>query len=231
MPVSLDIYGGLMAQNNKAISEKAYNFHSATSSIREIAEWFIDTLGLDSVTNLKTVDSVKKLIDDTMAPNRPSCELGFINSYADKNTDKTVDLFLSKDTYVLCDEHNKATPTLSLSVKDMWKMNKSVYSNLDKPKAPTNKYGVAGESLKAHIKEPRATALNDVKVTFNRLKKAMRSIVKANCNIKTDTSNVALTSKANNQVGSLYNLFESLKDDKAIVALKSLPKKYLNKIS
>ena len=106
-------------------------------------------------------------------------------------------------------------------------MNKSVYSNLDKPKAPTNKYGVAGVSLKAHIKEPRATALNDVKVTFNRLKGAMQSIVKANCNIKTDNSDVALTSKANNQVGSLYNLFESLKDDKAIVALKSLPKKKL----
>ena len=64
MPVSLDIYGGLMAQNNKAISEKAYNFHSATSSIREIAEWFIDYLNLGSTTNLKTVDSVKKLIDD-----------------------------------------------------------------------------------------------------------------------------------------------------------------------
>ena len=214
-----------MAQNNKAISEKAYNFHSATSSIREIAEWFINTLGLDGVTNLKTVDSVKKLIDDTMAPNRSSCELGFINSYADKNTDKTVNLFLSKDTYVLCDEHNKAKPTLSLTVKDMWKMNKSVYSNLDKPKAPTNKYGVAGVSLKAHIKEPRGAALNDVKVTFNRLKGAMKSIVKA------DNSDVALTSKANNQVGSLYNLFDALKDDKAIVALKSLPKKYLNKIS
>ena len=102
MPVSLDIYGGLMAQNNKAISEKAYNFHSATSSIREIAEWFIDYLKLSSITNLKTVESVKKLIDDTMAPNRADCELGFINSYADKNVDKTVNLFLSKDTYELC---------------------------------------------------------------------------------------------------------------------------------
>ena len=69
MPVSLDIYGGLMAQNNKAISEKAYNFHSATSSIREIAEWFIDTMNLGSITNLKTVESVKKLIDDTMVNN------------------------------------------------------------------------------------------------------------------------------------------------------------------
>lgn len=219
-----------MAQNKEVI-EKSYSFHSATSSIREIAEWFIDYLKLGSITNLKTVDSVKKLIDDTMAPNRSSCELGFINSYADKNTDKTVNLFLSKDTYVLCDGHNKAEPTLSMSVKDMWKINKSVYSNLDKPKAPTNKYGVAGKSLKAHIKEPRSTALNDVKVTFNRLKGAMQSIVKANCDIKTDNSDIALTSKANNQVGSLYNLFDTLKDDKANEVLKSLPKKYLNKIS
>ena len=230
MPVSLDIYGGLMAQNKKVI-EKSYSFHSATSSVREIAEWFMDYLKLSSITNLKTVESVKKLIDDTMAPNRADCELGFINSYADKNIDKTIDLFKSKDTYVLCDGHNKAEPTLSLSVKDMWKIKKSVYSFLDKPKAPTNKYGAAGKSLKAHIKEPRDAAYNDVKVTFNRLKGVMKSIVKENCDIKTDNSTVALTTKANNTVGTLYAYFDTLKDDKANAVLKSLPSKYLNKIS
>jgi len=219
-----------MAQNKEVI-EKSYSFHSATSSVREIAEWFMDYLKLGSITNLKTVESVKKLIDDTMAPNRADCELGFINSYADKNTDKTVNLFKSKNTFVLCDEHNKAEPTLSLTVKDMWKITKTPYSNLGNPKAPTNKYGEFGPSLKAHIKEPRATALNDVKVTFNRLKGVMKSIVKDNCDIKTDNSTVALTTKANNTVGTLYTYFDTLKDDKANKVLKSLPSKYLNKIS
>ena len=219
-----------MAQNKEVI-EKSYSFHSATSSVREIAEWFMDYLKLSSITNLKTVDSVKKLINDTMAPNRADCELGFINSYADKNVDKTIDLFKSKDTYVLCDGHNKAEPTLSLTVKDMWKIKKSVYSNLGKPKASTNKYGAAGKSLKAHIKEPRDAAYNDVKVTYNRLTSIMKSIVKDNCNIKTDNSTVALTTKANNAVGTLYTYFDTLKDDKANKVLKSLPSKYLNKIS
>jgi len=220
-----------MSNLRKDVIEKATAFHSAKTSIKNIAHWFVDYCKLDSITNLKTVDQVKNLVNDTMKPNRKDCELGFINSYASKNKDETLNLFLSNDTYVLCDEHNKAKPTLTMSVKDMFSIGKSVYSNLDKPKAPTNKYGESGKSLKAHIKVPRDKAKNDVKVTYNRLVSEIASIVKANCSIKTDNSEKALIQRANSSVGSLYNLFESLKDDKAIIVLKSLPRKYINKIS
>tara|TARA_R110000751_G_scaffold46633_1_gene104769 strand:- start:256 stop:918 length:663 start_codon:yes stop_codon:yes gene_type:complete len=220
-----------MPNLKKDVIEKSYSFHGAKTSIKNIAEWFVDTMKLDSVTNLKTVDGVIKLVNDTMKPIRRDCELGFINSYADNNKDKTLRLFLHNDTFVLCDKHNKANPTLSLTVKDMWEITKTPYGNMDKPKAPTNKYGASGVSLKAHIKEPRAVALNDVKVTYNRLTSEMKSIVKGNCGIKTDNSSKALILRANSSVGSLYNLFESLKDDKAIAVLKSFDKKYLNKIS
>ena len=220
-----------MSQNRKDVIEQASAFHSAKTSIKNIAQWFVDTMKLDSITNLKTADQVSKLVNETMNPNRKDCELGFINSYDSKNKDETLNLFLSNDTFVLCDEHNKAEPTLTMTVKDMWSIGKSIYSNLDKPKAPTNKYGESGKSLKAHMKEPRDKAKNDVKVTYNRLTSEMKTIVKDNCDIKTDNSSKALILRANTGVGSLYNLFESLKDDKAIAALKSFDKKYLNKIS
>jgi hypothetical protein len=217
----------------KEIQEQSKLYHGAGATLKDVAQWFVNKLDMDSITNLTSNEDVKNIVATRMKANRRNCEIGFIDSYTSKNKDKTLNLVLLKGANNIFKECKTGEePTHVFDTKAMFDIKKTVWGVLGMPKALVHKYGEAGASLKAFLDVPRSDAMSDVKTTYNRLLAQMTVIIAKQCDIKKAVvTPKGQIGKVNTAVLGLFNLLETLKDDDTIAILKSFDKKYLNKLS
>lgn len=219
----------------KDILDGAKQFASAGLSLKAGATQTL--YGLDLSPTAKTVAEARKRVTTAMdkAEVKTNIEKGIFSSYSEKNSDKNLSLALVGSTYVDVSDSsiaNKAgvEPTLEMTVKQCLTMVKTVYSNLEKPKAHVHTHGLAGASLKAFVKPIRDAGLGFKRQTVSRLLSEVSSQYVKACGLKVepDTSNPAIVKSIKASVKTISTKLEALKDIKAIEILNSLPSKYLS---
>tara|TARA_R100001369_G_scaffold10621_1_gene23649 strand:+ start:1573 stop:2229 length:657 start_codon:yes stop_codon:yes gene_type:complete len=214
----------------KDILDGAKQFASAGLSLKAGATQTL--YGLDLSPTAKTVAEARKRVTTAMdkAEVKTNIEQGIFSSYSEKNSDKDLSLALVGSTFVSTVGNDKLKPTLELSVKQCLNMVKTVYSNLDKPKAHVHTHGKAGESLKAFVKPIRDAGLGFKRQTVSRLLSEVTSQYLKACGLKVepDTSNPAIVRSIKTSVKTISTKLEALKDIETLKIINSIPSKYLS---
>ena len=215
----------------KDILDGAKQFASAGLSLKAGATQTL--YGLDLSPTAKTVAEAKKRVTTAMdkAEVKTNIEKGIFSSYSEKNSDKDLSLALVGNTFVSTVGNGKQLkPTLEMTVKQCLNMAKTVYSNLEKPKAHVHTHGLAGESLKAFVKPIRDAGLGFKRQTVSRLLSEVSSQYVEACGLKVepDTSNPAIVKSIKTSVKTISTKLEALKDIETLKIINSIPSKYLS---
>ena len=214
----------------KDILDGAKQFASAGLSLKAGATQTL--YGLDLSPTAKTVAEAKKRVTTAMdkAEVKTNIEKGIFSSYSEKNSDKDLSLALVGSTFVSTVGNDKLKPTLEMTVKQCLTMVKTVYSNLERPKAHVHGYGLAGTSLKAFVKPIRDAGLGFKRQTVSRLLSEVTSQYVKACGLKVepDTSNPAIVKSIKASVKTISTKLEALKDIETLKIINSIPSKYLS---
>jgi hypothetical protein len=214
----------------KDILDGAKQFASAGLSLKAGATQTL--YGLDLSPTAKTVAEAKKRVTTAMdkAEVKTNIEKGIFSSYSEKNSDKDLSLALVGSTFVSTVGNDKLKPTLEMTVKQCLTMVKTVYSNLERPKAHVHGYGLAGTSLKAFVKPIRDAGLGFKRQTVSRLLSEVTSQYLKACGLKVepDTSNPAIVKSIKASVKTISTKLEALKDIETLKIINSIPSKYLS---
>ena len=214
----------------KDILDGAKQFASAGLSLKAGATQTL--YGLDLSPTAKTVAEAKKRVTTAMdkAEVKTNIEKGIFSSYSEKNSDKDLSLALVGSTFVSTVGNDKLKPTLEMTVKQCLTMVKTVYSNLERPKAHVHGYGLAGTSLKAFVKPIRDAGLGFKRQTVSRLLSEVSSQYVEACGLKVepDTSNPAIVKSIKASVKTISTKLEALKDIETLKIINSIPSKYLS---
>ena len=214
----------------KDILDGAKQFASAGLSLKAGATQLL--YGLDLSPTAKTVAEAKKRVTTAMdkAEVKTNIEKGIFSSYSEKNSDKDLSLALVGSTFVSTVGNDKLKPTLEMTVKQCLTMVKTVYSNLERPKAHVHGYGLAGTSLKAFVKPIRDAGLGFKRQTVSRLLSEVTSQYVKACGLKVepDTSNPAIVKSIKASVKTISTKLEALKDIETLKIINSIPSKYLS---
>ena len=214
----------------KDILDGAKQFASAGLSLKAGATQLL--YGLDLSPTAKTVAEAKKRVTTAMdkAEVKTNVEKGIFSSYSEKNSDKDLSLALVGSTFVSTVGNDKLKPTLEMTVKQCLTMVKTVYSNLERPKAHVHTHGLAGASLKAFVKPIRDAGLGFKRQTVSRLLSEVTSQYVKACGLKVepDTSNPAIVKSIKASVKTISTKLEALKDIETLKIINSIPSKYLS---
>ena len=214
----------------KDILDGAKQFASAGLSLKAGATQLL--YGLDLSPTAKTVAEAKKRVTTAMdkAEVKTNVEKGIFSSYSENNSNKDLSLALVGSTFVSTVGNDKLKPTLEMTVKQCLTMVKTVYSNLERPKAHVHTHGLAGASLKAFVKPIRDAGLGFKRQTVSRLLSEVTSQYVKACGLKVepDTSNPAIVKSIKASVKTISTKLEALKDIETLKIINSIPSKYLS---
>jgi len=200
------------------------SFVNAKKKVKDVALDIFNELGLDNISNLKTLDACKNKVKNVLNEVR-SDYIPEIAVQHSENISSEYSLFLNrvKDVFVADKKGStKFTPY------QCYMMSRNDYSNLSKEKAPTNKYKEAGASLKSHIKPVRDKMRELVDNTNRELKAELVELLKTQNGIvskekpKTKAGEIK---KAKDGLDNARKSFEYLGDLEMLEWLNTAPNK------
>ena len=150
------------------------SFVNAKKRVKDVAQDIFNELGLDNITNLKTLDACKNKVKNVLTEVR-DVYIPEIAVQHSENISSDYALVLTKVKDVFVEDKKGST---KFSPYQCYMMTRNDFSNLSKPKAPTNKYKEAGTSLKAHIKPVRDKMRSLVDNTNRELKAELVELLK-----------------------------------------------------
>jgi hypothetical protein len=151
------------------------SFVNAKKRVKDVALDIFNELGLDNITNLKTLDSCKNKVKNVLTEIR-DVYIPEIAVQHSENISSEYGLLLNQVKDVFVEDKKGST---KFTPYQCYMMTRNDYSNLSKPNAPTNKYKDAGTSLKAHIKPVRDKMRQLVDNTNRELKAELVELLKA----------------------------------------------------
>ena len=215
--------------NLKNVRQGAKQFANGSITMEQGAGITLDGLGLKA--NAKTVAEARNRIATEMDKDSIKAEYikGINSSYAESHSSDDLELALVGSTFVNTKGNDKLKPTKKMSVSDCIDMDKTVYSNLTKPKANVHNFGQAGTSLRAFVEPVRKGAESFRSTNKARLISKVQSLYLEACGLVVDTDTTspkALLKSAKTAWKTLHTKCEALKDLKSLEKLNSMDKQY-----
>jgi len=215
--------------NLKNVRQGAKQFANGSITMKEGASITLDGLGLKA--NAKTVSEARNRIATEMDKDSIKAEYikGINSSYAESHSSDDLELALVGSTFVNTKGNDKLKPTKKMSVMDCIDMDKTVYSNLTKPKANVHNFGQAGTSLRAFVEPVRKGAESFRSTNKSRLIAEVSKQYTEACGlvVETDTTSPeALLRSAKTAFKTFSSKCEALKDLKSLEKLNSMDKQY-----
>tara|TARA_R100000479_G_C6299974_1_gene169859 strand:- start:85 stop:708 length:624 start_codon:yes stop_codon:yes gene_type:complete len=200
------------------------SFVNAKKRVKDVAKDIFSELGLDNITNLKTLDACKDKVKNVLTEVR-DVYIPEIAAQHGENIASEYALVLTKVKDVFVEDKKGST---KFTPYQCYMMSRNDFSNLRKPKAPTNKYKESGTSLHAHIKPVRDKMRELVDNTNRELKAELVELLKTQNGVvakdqpKTKAKEIK---KAKGGLDAARKSFEYLGELEMLEWLNTAPKK------